>query len=273
MTIRNRFSLVLVGAVCLSVTACSSAPKKIDMLEKARADYSEASADATVVKNAPEQLDQAQEALNEAVSRWERKQDQWKVEHYAYVAKQRVETARLMSERKEADNQIGDLADQRNQLNLRLREAELAEVRMEAAALKRQMAAMQAQQTDRGIVLTLGDVLFDVNKSTLAPGAARNIAKIASFMRKDPALQALIEGHTDSMGEADYNYELALKRSFAVRDALVKAGVESSRISTQSFGENMPVASNDSAAGRQSNRRVEVIFPNKDAQISNFEDF
>lgn len=273
MYISNRFSLVAISALCLGITACSSAPKNIDMLEQARADYNQASTDATVVKHAPEQLDQAQEALTEAVSRWKKKQDRWKVEHYAYVAKQRVETARLMSERKEADRQIEDIADQRNQLSLRLREAELAEVRLEAEALKRRMAALQAQQTERGMVLTLGDVLFDVNQATLAPGAARNIAQIASFMRKDSDIQALIEGHTDSMGEDDYNYDLALKRSSAVRDALIDAGVAPSRISIHSFGENVPVASNDSAAGRQSNRRVEVIFPDSDVEISNFEDF
>ena len=264
---------LLMGVICLGLSACSSAPKEIEMLEQARADYSVVAQDATIVKNAPEVLDEARNALEDADARWKEKDDQWRVEHYAYIARQRIETARLISESKETELDIEDMLQQRQKMTLQMREAELLKVRQEAKALKRQMVALQAEQTERGMVLTLGDVLFDVNEASLAPGAARNIAKIATFMRNYPERKAVIEGHTDSMGEASYNLELSRDRAFAVRNALVNAGIRPARIATQGLGENMPVASNKTSAGRQENRRVEIIFPDAGNQISEFDDY
>jgi len=268
----NRYPWIAVGVLCLGLSACSSAPKEVELLEQARFEYAEVAQDVTVVTHAPDVLDHARDALQTADSRWKKKDDQWRVEHYAYLARQRMETARLIAERKETDREIADMVTERRNLMLQLREAELKKARQEAEDLKRQMAALQAEQTERGMVLTLGDVLFDVDKATLAPGAARNIARIAAFMRSYPERQAIIEGHTDSSGEADYNMDLSRKRAFAVRDALVDAGVDASRMSTQGFGETLPVASNDSVVGRQENRRVEIIFPDSDTQISEFEE-
>ena len=264
---------LLMGMICLALSACSSAPKEIDVLEQARSDYSAVSKDATIVKNAPEVLDEARDALDNADARWKGKDDQWRVEHYAYIASQRIETAKLISESKETDANIRDMLQQRQKMTLAQREAELMKVRQEAKALKQQMVALQAEETERGMVLTLGDVLFDVNEASLAPGAARNIAKIATFMRNYPERRAVIEGHTDSMGEADYNLDLSRDRAFAVRNALVNAGIKAQRISTKGLGETMPVANNSSSAGRQENRRVEIIFPDAGSQISQFDDY
>lgn len=267
-----RGSMVVLGALCVGITACSSAPKEIELLEEARMEYTEASQNVTIVKHAPGLLDQARDALQDADRGWKDKDDQWRVEHHAYLAKQRVETAKLISERTETESEIEQMTQERRKLTLSQREAELVKARQEALALKRQMAALQAEQTERGMVLTLGDVLFDVNQASLAPGAARNIAKIAAFMRSYPERRAVIEGHTDSMGETDYNLDLSRDRSFAVRDALVNAGIKASRLSTQGFGETLPVASNTSAVGRQKNRRVEIIFPDGGTQVSEFEE-
>ncbi len=262
-----------VGVVCLGLTACSSPPKKIPVLEQARVDYSEASANVSVVKHAPDELDQARDALAKADTRWQGKDEQWRVEHYAYLAGQRVKTARLIAETKETDKTIKETAHERRDLNLQRREAELVNARLEASKLKQQMAALQAEQTERGMVLTLGDVLFDVSEAGLAPAAARNIAKIAAFMRQYPERRALIEGHTDSMGDDSYNLGLSRDRAFAVRDALVDAGIVSSRISTQGFGETLPVASNESSSGRQMNRRVQIVFPDTEEQLSEIDGY
>ena len=267
-----RGSMVVLGAVCLGISACSSAPKEIELLEEARTDYTEASQNVTIVKHAPELLDQARDSLNDADRKWKDKDQRWRVEHYAYLAKQRVETAKLISETKETDFEIDQMTLERRNLTLSQREAELVKARQEALNLKRQMAALQAQQTERGMVLTLGDVLFDLDKASLAPGAARNIAKIAEFMRSYPERRAVIEGHTDSMGEDEYNMDLSRERAMAVRDALVNAGIKTSRLSTQGFGESLPVASNTTSVGRQKNRRVEIIFPDAGTQISEFEE-
>ncbi len=269
----NRGPFLAMSLVCLGVSACSSAPKEVVLLEQARADYSGAAQNISIVKHAPEVLDQARDALAKADTRWQGKDEQWRVEHYAYLARQRVETAKLIAETKETDKKIEEMVHERRDLNLKLREAELVKARQEAVDLKRQMAALQAEQTERGMVLTLGDVLFDVDEATLAPAAARNIAKIAGFMRNYPERKALIEGHTDSMGDYGYNLDLSRDRAFAVRDALVDAGIDASRISTQGFGETLPVASNASAAGRQENRRVEIVFPDSDEQVTEFDEY
>lgn len=269
----NRSPWVAIGVLCLGLSACSSAPKEVELLEQARFNYEEAAQNVTVVKHAPEVLDQARDALQNADRRWKDKDERWRVEHYAYLANQRIETAKLISERQETDREIGEMVTQRRNLTLQQRETELKKARQEAMDLKRQMAALQAEQTERGMVLTLGDVLFDVNEATLAPGAARNIAKIAAFMRSYPDRRAVIEGHTDSMGEYDYNMDLSRDRAFAVRDALVDAGVKASRMSTQGFGETLPVSSNKTVVGRQGNRRVEIIFPDSDTQVSEFDEY
>lgn len=265
--------LFTASMLAITLSACGSAPKPNPLLEQARKNYTEAAADYTIVKHAPDVLDQARDSLNMANSKWKKKDHQWRVEHYAYLSEQRVKTARLISQTKETDSQISQMGDERRKLTLKVREAELEKSRREAAELKRQMDMLQAKQTERGIVLTLDDVLFDVDEASLAPVAARNIARIAEFMRSYPERNALIEGHTDSMGEADYNLNLSRERAFAVRDSLVAAGIDASRLSTQGFGETLPVAGNSGAMGRQANRRVEIIFPESRAQITEFDDF
>lgn len=262
----------LIAALCLSLSACGSAPKENELLELARADYSEAANDLITVRHAPEELDKAQQALKQADRHWKDKDDSWRIEHYAYLARQRVQIANLIAESNETDRELEAMTLERRNVTLDLREAELSRERLRADELERQMNALQAEKTERGIVLTLGDVLFDVNEASLAPGAARNIAKIAAFLTSYPERTAVIEGHTDSMGEGDYNLDLSRDRAFAVREALVQAGVAATRISTQGFGEALPVASNQSAAGRQKNRRVEIIFPDPRTQVSEFEE-
>ncbi|NND92084.1 MAG: OmpA family protein [Granulosicoccus sp.] len=264
--------LMTAALVSIALSACSSAPKEIESLEQARLAYEEASQDIAVVRHAPEELDQARDALRVADARWKKKDDRARVEHYAYVASQRVRIANLIAESNETDRELEDMALERRNVTLDLREAELLKARQEASELQRQMAALQAEKTERGMVLTLGDVLFAVNEARLAPGAARNIQKIASFMRNYPDKQAVIEGHTDSMGDDDYNMDLSRDRAFAVRHALIAEGIPASRISTQGFGESLPVASNASAAGRQENRRVEIIFPDAGTRMTEYEE-
>ena len=143
------------------------------------------------------------------------------------------------------------------------REAQLAKQLKELEELK----ALQAKNTDRGMVLTLGDVLFDTGESTLKDGARYNIERVASFLKNYPDRNLTIEGHTDNRGDSGYNYNLSVERAFAVRSALMAQGIDISRIEAKGFGEDIPVASNADAAGRQQNRRVDLIF---DQQQDNF---
>ena len=113
---------------------------------------------------------------------------------------------------------------------------------------------------ERGLVLTLGDVLFDTAQATLKAGADRTLDRLSSFMMEYPDRQVAIEGHTDSRGSDDYNRDLSKRRADAVRDALVDRGVQSQRIRSVGLGEAYPIAGNDTAGGMQQNRRVEIVI-------------
>jgi outer membrane protein OmpA-like peptidoglycan-associated protein len=115
------------------------------------------------------------------------------------------------------------------------------------------------KETSRGLVISLSDILFDVNQATLKAGAANNVQKIAAILNQYPNYQISVEGHTDSQGSDTYNQSLSERRAAAVRMQLVAGGVAEGRITSKGFGESQPVASNDTPAGRQQNRRVEVI--------------
>ena len=141
--------------------------------------------------------------------------------------------------------------------------AKAARAKAEADELMRELSELKAQQTERGIVLTIGDVLFATGKADLSPDANRSVNKLADFLKKYPNRDVLIEGHTDSVGTDDYNLTLSRKRADSVKYKLMGNGVEEGRITTVGYGEEFPLASNDTKAGKAQNRRVEVIILNE----------
>ncbi len=134
--------------------------------------------------------------------------------------------------------------------------------RAKAGELQRQLSELQAKQTERGMVLTLGDVLFDSGRAELKPGAMRTLDQLATFLRDNPERTVTAEGYTDSVGGDTFNLGLSQRRADAVRAALTSRGIDASRITARGFGEANPVANNDTAAGRQRNRRIEVVISN-----------
>jgi outer membrane protein OmpA-like peptidoglycan-associated protein len=141
--------------------------------------------------------------------------------------------------------------------------AKAAQAKAEADQLIKELSDLKAQQTERGIVLTIGDVLFATGKANLSQGANRSVGKLADFLKKNPNRNVLIEGHTDSVGKDDYNLALSRRRADSVKDNLVGDGIEASRITTVGYGKRFPLASNDTNAGKTQNRRVEVIILNE----------
>ncbi len=143
-------------------------------------------------------------------------------------------------------------------------EAERAEkTKAETDQLLKEFSELKAQQTERGVVLTMGDVLFAFGQSTLLSGGIRNVEKVADFLQKNPTRNILVEGYTDSVGSDDFNLALSEKRADAVKEQLVANGISPDRIITKGYGKQFPVAGNDSAGGRQLNRRVEVLILNE----------
>lgn len=131
----------------------------------------------------------------------------------------------------------------------------------QAKALEQELADLKATKTDRGFVLTLGDVLFATGKADLMSGAQRTIDQLAAFLNKYPDKKVSVEGHTDSVGSEDYNLTLSQHRAESVRSALLARGISQERISAKGLGELYPVANNNTPAGRQQNRRVEILIP------------
>lgn len=138
-------------------------------------------------------------------------------------------------------------------------QAQAQSAQARAESLADQLDDLEAQQTDRGLVLTLGDVLFDFDEADLKPGASNTIDQLADFLNEYPERELVIEGHTDSVGPEQYNEQLSLRRASAVAMALEQRGIPDGRLETRGLGEARPVANNDTDAGRQQNRRVEVI--------------
>ena len=213
----------------------------------------------------------------------------------AEAARRRAETAR-----REAEAAQAEAAEQRRQAEMQRREAEEERRRAEqanreaqqaqseaqraqreaeaaraeaAAALARaqelasRISELEANQTERGLVLTLGDVLFDTGRSELKPGSVRAIDQLAQFLSEYPNRNVLIEGFTDITGREETNQALSERRAAAVQAALVAKGVAPARIQTVGYGIRYPRASNDNAAGRQLNRRVEVVISDESGVI------
>jgi outer membrane protein OmpA-like peptidoglycan-associated protein len=142
----------------------------------------------------------------------------------------------------------------------RLRQkAEQDQAQLRQQLLDQFNAILQTRDTARGLIVNMSDVLFDTAKYTLRPGAREKLAKVAGIILSHPGLLIEVEGHTDSVGGDEYNMRLSENRATAVRDYLVAQGINASNVGAQGFGKTMPVADNSTAAGRQMNRRVELV--------------
>ena len=134
--------------------------------------------------------------------------------------------------------------------------------------LEAQLKEMEAKKTDRGMVVTLGDVLFDTNQAQLKSGGMRSVQKLAVFFKQYPQRKAMIEGFTDSTGSNVRNQNLSDERANSVRTALLGMGISTDRITSRGYGESYPAAGNDTAAGRQLNRRVEIVVSDDSGNIA-----
>lgn len=146
-------------------------------------------------------------------------------------------------------------------------QASAADAQQEAAQLQQRLNELQATKTDRGMLVTLGDVLFETNQSNVKAGAQASLRKLADFLAQYPTRRVLIEGHTDSVGSASSNEALSRRRADAVDGALVAMGVSKQRLSTVGYGEDYPVADNNSNTNRTLNRRVEVYIADNEQPV------
>lgn len=141
--------------------------------------------------------------------------------------------------------------------------AKAAKAKAESDKLMKELASLKAQQTERGIVLTIGDVLFATGKADLSASAKKSVGTLAEFLQENPNRNVLIEGHTDSVGADDYNLALSQRRADSVKDDLLENAIYAGRITAVGYGKKFPVASNDTKAGKAQNRRVDVVILNE----------
>ncbi|SMH54567.1 OmpA family protein [Azospirillum agricola] len=241
----TRTLLVLAG-LGAGVAGCATGSMDTAALIQARQDYNAAASNPQVAANAPLELRRAEEALRQAEAVRNQGGGAVEVDHQAYLTSRRVQIAQETAGVKGAQNVVANADSYR----LQARNSEL----------EQQLRDLQAERTERGLVMTLGDILFATGRAELTSSAYERIDRLAQFMQRYPARTVRIEGHTDSTGNADSNLRLSEARAQAVRDGLTARGVNPSRIITQGLGEAQPVASNSNDAGRQQNRRVDIVI-------------
>lgn len=276
-------AIPLAGA--LALTACQTAPKDSQLLAQAREAVSAAEADPNVTKYAPTDLDRARKLLiNAEGAAKERGANDKVAAHYAYLTTQTAHIAEQRAHEQLAIARVKAGETERQKILLSARESEAnralsqareaqaaaEQARNEALNAQSQMAQAQAEnqrlagelqaaQTSRGIVLTLGDVLFDTGQADLKAGATRPIEQIAAFLQENPERSVQVEGFTDSRGTDEYNQQLSQRRADAVAQAIIQRGIDAQRVRALGYGEEFPKASNDSPGSRQLNRRVEIV--------------
>lgn len=265
VTVRRIVVLTVMGALA----GCAAAPTV--ELQRARSDYQAAARDPHIPSDAPVALREAEQALRRAELATQNDRDS--APYLAYIAQQRVNIARAQAQEAAATRRVEELAQQRDEVLLQarsqqamqaqhqLQEAEQAafQAQQRAQHLEQKLQDLQAQETERGTEIALSDVLFAVDRAELKPGALLNLRPLVDYLKANPKRELLIEGHTDSSGAEQHNLELSEARAAAVRDFFIAQGIAPERVTSRGYGERFPVAPNDNVAGRQQNRRVNLV--------------
>jgi len=296
-TVRSTLIATAVAAILLA--GCAAAPVKPDGAMEARAKLTQLQSDPNLSSRAAAAIKDAELAVRAAEQPEPNKE---LAAHRVYLADRKVDTAKALAQARFAEDQrVALTADRdKSRLDARTREADAAKGQaataraegaeqraaadqartdataaqlaaanseQQAAELQRQIDALHAKPTDRGLVLTLGDVLFTTGKADLKSGATGNLNKLATFLDKYPDRNVAIQGYTDSVGSEDYNQALSERRAESVKSYLTGQGIGATRLTASGKGRSDPVADNDSASGRQQNRRVEVVISNPPAAL------
>ena len=294
---KNYFTSIWLIAAVL-VNACSTLPTNTSLLDQTRSDFLAAQSNPKVANYAALELKQAGDSLNKADHALSKGESPTTVNQLAYIAKQQVDIAQETAKRKTAELAVTQAAAKRDQMRLEARTAEadaakqqalvaqgtaeqqaaeLAAVHAQADSAQARIAQQEkelkelkelnAKQTDRGMVITLGDVLFNPGQAQLKSASMRSIHKLVDFLKQYPQRKVLVEGYTDSKGSASHNQKLSERRASAVRTALVDNGIDEDRITTRGYGKAFPVADNDTPGNRQMNRRVEITLSDDNGKL------
>lgn len=231
---RPTLMLAIAGVVTMAGCASGTDPQVL----RARTAVQTARDDVLVQTYAPTALRTAEQALARAQAADAGGEDAQEIDHLAYLAEQEAAIAQFVALEERSQQQLATAGEQ----------------------IAQQLEKLRAEPSDRGMVITLDDVLFEVNGANLQPGAQDDLLRVAEFLAQNPNSTAQIEGHTDNAGSSDYNLQLSQRRAESVRNFLIAHAIEPLRVQAIGYGETRPEAPNDTAAGRQQNRRVEIVI-------------
>jgi outer membrane protein OmpA-like peptidoglycan-associated protein len=249
------------------LAGCAARGYDVEKLEEARISVEALQNDQGTLSAAPKDVRRAGESLIRAQQLsgyWGSEED---VDHFAYLSLRYSELAQAQSKLVMAQARQAKLELDVQRLQLPLREAQIAH--SERGGLgENEIANLVATETERGLVMTLGDVLFDTAHTELRPGSNRTLIQLARFLGLNPQRRIRIEGYTDNVGDAQGNLQLSKSRAQTVADTLESLGIDRARMDIIGYGESYPIAENASSLGRAQNRRVEVVFSDARGELA-----
>jgi outer membrane protein OmpA-like peptidoglycan-associated protein len=204
------------------------------------------------------ELVKAGSTLRDAEAAFDRDDETGEVNHLAVMTEKQIDLARSRASERAENAEAKALNQERDQM--------VATAERQRTELETQLAELEARETERGLVVTLGDVLFETDKAELRPSARGKLRQLVEVMRASPDRAVLVEGHADARGSSDHNLDLSQRRAQAVRAYFTASGVDPDRIVATGYGEGYPVASNGTVEGQTMNRRVEVVLLNPGAR-------
>jgi outer membrane protein OmpA-like peptidoglycan-associated protein len=276
--------------IVIGLAACATTPQRNDQLERARATVQNLEQDPEAERAAAEQLRAARNDLQRANAAFANHSPPDEVTYFAYLAQREAQTGKSYADEYRARQQLAHGNEERNRILLEARNGEVrqaqeatqAQAQATQAAQEQAQAAqnqlqkeqqelsdLKARETARGLELTLAsDLLFNTGSADLKPGAMLQLNRLADFMRSNPQARIIIEGYTDNRGSGPYNQLLSEHRAQSVASALAAQGVANDRIQAIGRGKDYPVASNESDAGRQQNRRVDIVLSDMNGRFA-----
>ena len=254
----------------LAVLAGCASQQSEQVLAEAEASFQQVKEDPDVLRSAPKDVIRAGESLARADRLASYLGSADDVAHYAYLSQRYSQIARQHAEHNLNQERLARLELERERLQLALREAKLLSAQQQGHWMEEQVVNLAASETDRGLVMTLGDVLFDTGSTELKASANRTILRLVQFLQINPRRTIRVEGYTDNSGVAAENLELSRARAQAVADLLTDLGIDSSRVDVKGYGEAHPLAENASAMGRAQNRRVEILISDENGKLGDY---
>lgn len=271
----------IIPSLLLVVSSACSTPGDTDSLTQTNRKYQAATNNPDMVRYAPLELNQAGQAIAKAQDSVSHHDNSNTSNNLIYLAKQKLALAEEVSKRKIAEAEASNVAKTRDQARLiqRTAEADQANANTRQAQQETQIAtansqqlqaaltALRAKQTARGMVITLGDILFRTDHADLNQNGRESTARLARILQENPQRKLMIEGFTDNTGSMAHNQKLSEERAMAVRTALQNLGIEQHRMAVHAYGQSYPVAGNRTAVNRQLNRRVEIVLSDDNGHI------